>query len=107
MSGTWEYREDLEWKRGDLIWQARLPGGECLILEIWDTWEEYKKQLNERLPDAGDPIWNDYDFPVVRVLHPSEGLIEDPSYYYEDMEKAMKRGVATIEGRRDVKNHNG
>ncbi len=84
-------------KSGDMIWQSRMPGGACILIEIWDTWEEYKKQLNERLPDAGDPIWNDYDFPVVRVLHPSEGLIEDPSCYYmtlDDEEKYSKRRVA-------------
>jgi len=74
-----------------------MPGGACILIEMWDTWEEYKKQLNVRLPDAGDPIWSRIDFPVLRVLHPSEGLIEDPSYYYmtlEDEEKYSRRRVA-------------
>ena len=79
------------WKRGELIWQRRKPGGDCLLVEIWHTWEAYKKQLNERLPDAGNPIWSKHDFPVLRVLHPTEGLLEDPSYYYESLEEAMRR----------------
>ena len=72
-------------KTGDLIWQRRMPGGECLVVEVWDTWEEYKKQLNERLPTAGDPVWSKHDFPILQVLHPAEGLIQDPSYYYEEL----------------------
>jgi hypothetical protein len=70
-------------KVGDIVRQMRQPGGECLVIEMWDTWEEYKKQLNERLPNAGDPVWSKHDFPVLHVLHPTEGLITDPSYYYE------------------------
>jgi len=66
-----------------------MPGGECLVVEVWDTWAEYKKQLNERLPDAGDPVWSRQHFPVLHVLHPTEGLIQDPGYYYETMEEAI------------------
>ena len=74
---------------GDIVWQCRNPGGECLIIDKWDTWEEYKKQLNERLPLAGDPVWRPADFPVLRVLHPTEGLLVDPGYYYETLEDAI------------------
>ena len=74
-------------KVGDMIWQSRSPGGMCVLIEVWDTWKEYKKQLNERLPDAGDPIWSKHDFPVFQVLHPTEGLIQDPSYYYMSLEE--------------------
>ena len=72
-------------KVGDMIWQSRMPGGICVLIEIWHNWEEYKRQLNERLPEAGNPIWSADDFPVVRILHPTEGMIEDPSYYYEEL----------------------
>ena len=77
-------------KVGDIIWQSRLPGGECLIVEIWDDWKKYKKQLSALLTDDGDPIWAKHDFPVLQVLHPVEGLIQDPSYYYQTLEEAYK-----------------
>jgi hypothetical protein len=77
--------------KGDIVWQRRIPGGECLIIEKWDTWEEYKKKLNEELPLAGDPVWGKDDFPVLRVLHPTEGLLVDPSYYYETLEDAINQ----------------
>ena len=80
-----------EVKEGDLIWQRRMPGGVCAVLEMWDNWEEYKKQLNERLPEAGNPIWAKHDFPVYKLMHPSEGIIEDPSYYYETIEDQTTR----------------
>ena len=73
-------------KVGDLIWQARSPGGICLVLDI--------KHIMSSDCHAG---WLDVDFPVLQVLHPSEGLIEDPSYYYmtlEDEEKYSRRRVA-------------
>jgi len=88
---SWE-EVDNSWKKGEVYWQRRQPGGECLCIEVWDTWEEYKKQLNERLPDAGDPVWGKHDFPILQVLHPTEGLIQDPSYYYENLERAIARG---------------
>jgi len=67
-----------------------MPGGLCIVIEMWDDWGEYKKQLNERLPDAGDPVWSPQDFPMLQVLHPSEGLIQDPSYYYETITEALE-----------------
>jgi hypothetical protein len=81
---------DTGWTAGDIIWQNRMPGGECLLIEVWDTWEEYKKKLNEEIPEAGDPVWGKDDFPVLRVLHPTEGLIVDPSYYYRILDQGQK-----------------
>jgi len=81
---------DTGWTAGDLVWQDRMPGGECLVIEVWDTWEEYKKKLNEEIPLAGDPVWRPADFPVLRVLHPTEGLIVDPSYYYRILGQEQK-----------------
>ena len=80
-------------KIGDLIWQRRMPGGECLLIEIWDDWKEYQKQLNGlQLPPLTAQItWSEHDFPVLRVLHPTEGLITDPSYYYETLEELSAR----------------
>jgi hypothetical protein len=70
-------------KVGDIV--RCTSGGACLVIEAWGTWEEYKKQLNERLPDAGDPIWSNHDFPVIRILHSSGEIIEEPSYCYEEL----------------------
>lgn len=84
-------------KPGDMIWQSRMPGGICILIEVHDTYDQYKKLLAERLPEAGDPVWSDVDFPVLQVLHPSEGLIEDPSYYYMTLkaeERYSRRRVA-------------
>jgi hypothetical protein len=89
---SWE-EVDNSWKKGEVYWQRRQPGGECLCIEVWDTWEEYKKKLNEEIPLAGDPVWSKDDFPILRVLHPTEGLIVDPSYYYESIERAMARAA--------------
>jgi hypothetical protein len=86
-------------KPGDMIWQSRMPGGACILIEVWDTWEEYKKQLNERLPDAGDPVWSQHDFPVLQVLHPTEGLLVDPSYYYDTLEDALAHAQEQNENR--------
>jgi hypothetical protein len=79
-------------RRGDIVWQRRLPGGDCLIVEVWDNLKEYKKFLPREQwleEQAVGTIWTKHDFPVLRVLHPSEGLIEDPSYYYESHEYSM------------------
>ncbi len=77
-------------KPGDLIWQRRMPGGECLVIEVWDDRSEYTKKLNERVHDAGECVWVAHDFPILTVLHPTEGLITDPGYYYETIEDAIK-----------------
>ena len=60
-------------KIGDMIWQSRMPGGICVLIEIWHDWEEYKKQLNERLPEAGDPIWGADDFSGPAYSPPDRG----------------------------------
>jgi len=80
-----------EAKEGDLIWQRRMPGGVCTIIEVWHSWEEYKKDLNDRVPGAGDPVWSKSDFPVLRVLHPTEGIVVDPGYYYETFDNQRSR----------------
>jgi hypothetical protein len=72
-------------KSGDLIWQSRTPGGVCIFLgEVI--------QETSRNPE----IWSSLDEPIYKILHPTEGLIEDPSYYYmtlEEEEKYYKRRV--------------
>jgi len=89
---SWEEVDD-SWKEGQMIWQRRMPGGECLIIEVWHAKEAYMKKYPGDANDAGDCIWADHDFPILSVLHPTEGLISDPSYYYENLERAMKRGA--------------
>ena len=69
-------------ERGDVIVQRRSPGGACLLLRTWETKEEYTKDLKE----AGAIIWTDDCFPVLRLLHPNEGVIEDASYYYAEFD---------------------
>ena len=66
-------------KPGDLIWQSRHPGGMCLFIGEVDIAKS----------ESG---WNRIDEPVLRLLHPSEGLIEDPSYYYNTVDEAEKYG---------------
>ena len=88
---SWEEVDD-SWEVGQMIWQRRMPGGECLIVEVCHDKKAYTKKYTEHVNEEGDCFWADHDFPILRVLHPSEGLISDPSYYYEDMETAMKRG---------------
>ena len=72
--------EDI-WKspeRGDLIWQQRMPGGCCIFLG------EHKVQEGDR-PET-----------YYRVLHPSEGLISDPAYYYSSIEEAIEYGKRRV-----------
>ena len=64
---TWKPLEE-----GEIIWQSRLPGGLCLFLE------EHEVQEGDRLET------------YYTVLHPSEGLIKDPSYYYMTLEEEEK-----------------
>jgi len=68
--------EDI-WKppaEGDLIWQQRMPGGTCIFLDAYPVQE-------------GDRYETYY-----RVLHPIEGLINDPAYYYSSIEEAIEYG---------------
>ena len=57
---------------GDLVWQSRQPGGWCIVLDVTE-WDE---QINNRHG------WLKSDYPVYKVAHPTEGIIEDASYYY-------------------------
>jgi len=51
-----------------------MPGGICIY-------------LGERDVKEGDR-WETY----YKVLHPSEGLIEDPAYYYTSIEESIEYG---------------
>lgn len=66
-------------KAGDLIWQCRLPGGFCIYLR-----EELVKEV----------LWsqNGEDDPELyyEVFHPIEGLVFEPSYYYESIQSALE-----------------
>jgi len=68
---------------GDLIWQSRMPGGVCIY-------------LGERAVKEGDR-WETY----YKVLHHTEGLIEDPAYYYMTLEEeeiySKRRAVYELE----------
>ena len=72
-------------KVGDLVWQDREPGGWCIILDIYDA------------PYFGKPEgaemgmgWGDMDYPVYKLLHPTEGVIEDPAYYYNTAKRRQE-----------------
>jgi len=62
---------------GDIIWQSRLPGGVCLFIE--------EVTIENTVHDPA--TWTKTDEPVYRILHPTEGLIEDPSYCYMTLEE--------------------
>lgn len=65
-------------KVGDVISQRRMPGGECLIISLFENLEIHKEDA-----DGDATYWGVQDYPIVLILHPEEGLIEDPLYYYE------------------------
>lgn len=67
-------------KSGELIWQSRMPGGVCIFLG------EVTKETSMHDP----AFWTKEDEPVFKILHPTEGLIEDPSYYYTTLEEAER-----------------
>ena len=62
---------------GDLIWQQRMPGGLCILL---GTEEVEEGRAHD---DHGMELY-------YRVLHPTEGLILDPAYYYDTIEEAVE-----------------
>jgi hypothetical protein len=64
-------------KSGDVLWQRRSPGGYCLVIQVFKNYNEYRRWNEDEC------FWTKNDWPVLRVLHPSEGLFDDPSYYYE------------------------
>ena len=67
------------WKVGDMIWQSRTPGGLCLLVREFDNMHDYDQKRG----------WSHNDYPILRVWHPTEGLIDDPSYYYQTIEEAL------------------
>ena len=72
---------------GDIVWQSRMPGGVCILIE--------EVTIENTVHDPA--TWSTLDEPVFRIYHPTEGLIEDPSYYYmtlEEHEKYYKVRVA-------------
>ena len=73
--------QEIGLKIGDLVWQQRHPGGACIVLSIIMKPSSFP-ELEQ------DYCWDDDDFPILRLLHPNEGVIEDPSYYYTTIEKA-------------------
>jgi hypothetical protein len=66
-------------KPGDLIWQQRMPGGVCILVNIFYRKEEYD------IEDEEFHIWTPQCWPVIRLLHPEEGMIDDPQYYYSEI----------------------
>ena len=78
--GTWKPPAE-----GDLLWQLRMPGGVCVFVE----------EINIVESGMG---WGECDEPIWLVLHPEEGLIQDPSYYYNTLEMEIKRAVRTSRG---------
>jgi len=38
-----------------------------------------------------DQGWADQDYPILRLLHPSEGVINDPDYYYDTLQAGRTR----------------
>ena len=65
---------------GDLVWQSRQPGGWCIVLDVTDCDEE------NRSPKG----WVQVDYPIYKVAHPTEGIIEDASYYYHTVDEHQK-----------------
>ena len=63
MNPLWE-----DMKRGDVIWQNRQPGGYVIVVRVFD---------NEECYDGDPSIWTDHDYPLLRVLHSTEGLIDE------------------------------
>ena len=64
-------------KIGDLIRQARMPGGICIFLGE-ETVDEARSVDVGGVPDTFEELY-------YHVLHPTEGLIFDQSYYYEEI----------------------
>lgn len=65
-------------KFGDLILQARMPGGICIFLGE-ETVDEVGRNID--LGDNPDTFKELY----YHIFHPTEGLIFEPSYYYDEI----------------------
>ena len=61
---------------GDLVWQSRLPGGICIY-------------LGEEIVEEGRGGCDDGEL-YYRVLHPTEGFVFEPAYYYDQLPKKDK-----------------
>ena len=64
-------------KAGDIIWQSRTPGGWCIVLEVTE-WDGH---------GSSDKGWLETDYPIYKVVHPAEGVIQDASYYYQTQDE--------------------
>jgi len=62
-------------KVGDLVWQHRKPGGVCVILDI----------IHVETPESKALGWGESEYPILKIHSLSEGIIQDPSYYYEKL----------------------
>jgi hypothetical protein len=73
-------------KKGDLILQRRYPGGICVLLDIIDV----------ETPESKQKGWLEVDYPILKVHSPVEGIIQDPSYYYEIIEEEVEREIEVL-----------
>ena len=64
-------------KVGDLVWQSRQPGGWCVVLEVTEWVKRHQRREG----------WLSSDYPIYKVHHPTEGIIQDASYYYHTAEE--------------------
>ena len=71
---------------GDFVIQMRAPGGYCIILALFNSPKEY-----DAIAERGEHFWADADWPIIRVLHPTEGVIDDPTYYYRTIKEYLER----------------
>jgi len=62
---------------GDLVWQSRQPGGWCVVLEVTEWVKRHQRREG----------WLSSDYPIYKVHHPTEGIIQDASYYYHTAEE--------------------
>jgi len=67
-------------KVGDLLWQSRLPGGVCM----------YLGERVERMELDDGSIRDEI---IYDVLHPTEGMVSEPDYYYETLDRAVDRAA--------------
>jgi len=81
---TWKHP-----KQGDLLKQLRAPYSLCIFIETVNPGShEFDLSLEE-------PVWS--------ILHPVEGLIQDPAYYYNTLDMEISRIKRTYE--RSIKKH--
>lgn len=84
--------------KGDIVWRRRPPArlgcrAWCLVVDVWYTLEEYEEKCEEL-----EFYWSKSDFPVLRTLHPTEGLLVDSSYSYETLEDVINRTAGLAYG---------